>query len=233
MCFSSRRAELETPVLFYLVQTFIKTKGSRNYVLVYNSISSPQKFVSKTGDVCRPALVRSLSNSREVFAPPLFSTSTKEPCHKHENQIIAKQVVKTCYSPEQEILIWRIRWEPLWKRILDAKIRKVFWEYASRGYGAWNPFWHWFDFSINQRVASFQWSINMFSTCRTWYRWPWWQRCKKDMSQLFLLGYILSVDYILQIWYLIRKKAFEPLTSLLQILSSQTNQCEQIMSSDP
>ena len=105
MCFSSRRAELETPVLFYLLQTFIKTKGSRNNVLVYNSISSSQKFVSKTGDVCHPALVRSLSNSREVFAPPLFSTSTKEPCHKHENQIIAKQVVKTCYSPEQEILI--------------------------------------------------------------------------------------------------------------------------------
>ena len=52
-----------------------------------------------------------------------------------------------------------------WKRILDAKIRKVFWEYASRGlreYGAWNPFWHWFDFSINQRVPSNdQYVVNM------------------------------------------------------------------------
>ena len=218
MCSSSRRAELETPVLFYLVETFIKTRDSRNKVLVYNSISSSQKFVSKTGDVCCPALVRSLSNSREVFAPPLFSTSTKEPCHKHENQIIAKQVVKTCYSPEQEILIWRIRWEPLWKRILDAIIRKVFWEYASRGlreYGAWNPFWHWFDFSINQRVASFQWSI-----------------CCQHAELNTGVGYILG-DYILQIWYLIDKEKSIALTSLLQILSSQTNQCEQIISSEP
>ena len=92
-----------------------------------------------------------------------------------------------------------------WKRILDAKIRKVFWEYASRGlreYGAWNPFWHWFDFSINQRVASFQWSI-----------------CCQHAELNTGVGYILG-DYILQIWYLIDKEKSIALTSLLQILSS-------------